>query len=125
MVIKRTFPFMRECGIKMPGGVMEGFWAGKNVFITGHTGFKGMWLCRMLLLAGARVRGYGLEAPTAEGRALQAKSGILSEVRGIRGDVRDRESLLAAMKDSRPEIVFHLAAQPLVSEGYRDPVTTY
>lgn len=104
---------------------MEGFWEGKKVFITGHTGFKGMWLCRMLLLSGAEVCGYALEAPTAEGKALLANSGVLAEVKGIRGDVRDGEKLLAAMKEARPEVVFHLAAQPLVLEGYRDPVTTY
>ncbi len=109
----------------MMGKAMENFWQGKRVFITGHTGFKGMWLCRMLLLAGAEVCGYALEAPTAEGRALLAKSGVLSEVLGIQGDVRDGKKLLAAMKEARPEIVFHLAAQPLVLEGYRDPVTTY
>lgn len=104
---------------------MLDFYRGRRVFITGHTGFKGMWLCRMLLLAGAEVCGYALEAPTAEGRALLAKSGALAEVKGTQGDVRDREKLITAMKESRPEVVFHLAAQPLVLEGYRDPVTTY
>lgn len=104
---------------------MLDFYRGRRVFVTGHTGFKGMWLCRMLVLAGAEVWGYALEAPTAEGRALLESSGILAEVRGIQGDVRDREKLLTAMKEARPEIVFHLAAQPLVLESYRDPVTTY
>lgn len=104
---------------------MLDFYRGRRVFVTGHTGFKGMWLCRMLVLAGAEVWGYALEAPTAEGRALLASSGMLAEVRGIQGDVRDREKLFTTMKEAHPEIVFHMAAQPLVLESYRDPVTTY
>lgn len=104
---------------------MLDFYRGRRVFVTGHTGFKGMWLCRILVLAGAEVCGYALEAPTAEGKALLASSGLLAEVKGIRGDIRDREKLLAAMKEFLPEVVFHLAAQPLVLESYRDPVTTY
>lgn len=104
---------------------MLDFYRGRRVFMTGHTGFKGMWLCRMLLLAGAEVCGYALEAPTAEGRALLKNSNVLSGIVDVRGDVRDRDRIISAMKDFHPEIVFHLAAQPLVLESYRDPVTTY
>ena len=104
---------------------MLDFYRGRRVFMTGHTGFKGMWLCRMLLLAGAEVCGYALEAPTAEGRALLKNSNVLSGIVDVCGDVRDRDRIISAMKDFRPEIVFHLAAQPLVLESYRDPVTTY
>ncbi len=104
---------------------MLDFYRGRRVFVTGHTGFKGMWLCRMLLLAGAEVCGYALEAPTVEGRELLKHSNMLSGVEDIRGDVRDRDKLISAMKEFGPEIVLHLAAQPLVLESYRDPVTTY
>ncbi len=104
---------------------MLDFYRGRRVFVTGHTGFKGMWLCRMLVLAGAEVCGYALEAPTAEGRALLKNSNVLSGIIDVRGDVRDRDRIISAMKDFHPEIVFHLAAQPLVLESYRDPVTTY
>ena len=100
-----------------------GFYKGKNVFVTGHTGFKGSWLCRALTLAGANVTGYALEPPTDP--SLFDICGIGRDVAGTRGDVRDFESLKKASRAARPEIVFHLAAQPIVSVGYRCPRETF
>ncbi len=98
------------------------FFRGRRVFLTGHTGFKGSWLCRILLLAGAEVTGYSLEPPTQPN--LFSLAG-LEDVRTVTGDVRDPERLKAAFDEARPEIVLHLAAQPLVRESYRDPRGTY
>ncbi len=95
---------------------------GRRVFLTGHTGFKGSWLCRILLLAGAEVTGYSLERPTQPN--LFSLAG-LEDVRTVIGDVRDPDRLKAAFDEARPEIVLHLAAQPLVRESYRDPRGTY
>lgn len=98
------------------------FYRGKRVFITGHTGFKGSWLCRILLDAGAEVTGYSLALPTQLNLFSQAG---LEDVHTVMGDVRDFTSLLRAFDDAQPEIVLHLAAQPIVRESYRDPRTTY
>ncbi len=98
------------------------FYRGRRVFLTGHTGFKGSWLCRILLLAGAEVTGYSLEPPTQPN--LFSLAG-LEGVRTVIGDVRDYAKLKAAFDEARPEIVLHLAAQPLVRESYRDPRGTY
>ena len=98
---------------------------GKRVFLTGHTGFKGMWLAKILTLARAEVTGYALDPPTAEGARVLAECGALEAMCSVRGDVRDREALSAAFRRARPEIVFHLAAQPIVLESYRDPAGTY
>ncbi len=98
------------------------FFRGRRVFLTGHTGFKGSWLCRILLLAGAEVTGYSLEPPTQPN--LFSLAG-LEDVRTVIGDVRDPDRLKAAFDEVRPEIVLHLAAQPLVRESYRDPRGTY
>lgn len=99
------------------------FYKGKKVFITGHTGFKGAWLCKILVNAGAIVTGYSLEPPTSPSlfEIAQIESGICS----IHGDVRDYVSLKAAFDKARPEIVIHLAAQPIVREGYKNPAYTY
>lgn len=99
------------------------FYKGKRVFITGHTGFKGAWLCRILTLAGANVTGYSLEPPTTP--SLFALTGIEKEVHSITGDVRNLDSLSSSMQEAKPDLVFHLAAQPIVRESYRDPVGTY
>ena len=99
------------------------FYAGKRVFVTGHTGFKGSWLCKMLVLAGAQVTGYSLEPPTEP--SLFRISGIEKEVHSVIGDIRDLSALKAAFDQAQPEIVFHLAAQPIVRDSYDDPVYTY
>lgn len=101
-----------------------GFWAGKRVFLTGHTGFKGAWLCLLLNRLGARVAGYAL-APESEPNlfGLAGTEAILSDHRIA--DIRDAAALEAAMIASGADVVFHLAAQSLVGEGYRRPVETY
>lgn len=102
---------------------LEGFYRGKRVLVTGHTGFKGSWLCRILTLAGARVTGYGLEAPTDP--SLFEIAGLEESVESVIGDVRDLKGMLGVFERVRPEIVFHLAAQPIVRDSYKDPVYTY
>lgn len=101
---------------------MLDFYKGKRVFVTGHTGFKGSWLSMMLLLAGAEVTGYALP-PTEPG--LFKIIGLKQRMRSVQGDVRDIDSLQRAFECAQPEIVFHLAAQPIVRESYRDPAGTY
>lgn len=101
------------------------FYKGKRVFLTGHTGFKGMWLTLLLLRAGAEVTGFSLDAPTAGGAETLKRLGILNEMCDVRGDVRDGAVLSRAFRAARPEIVFHLAAQPIVRESYRQPVSTF
>lgn len=101
------------------------FYSGKNVLVTGHTGFKGTWLCKMLLMAGARVIGYALSSPTEEGAKVFAVSGIKDSIIDVIGDIRDYNKLYDVFQKYQPEIVFHLAAQPIVLESYRDPVKTY
>lgn len=99
------------------------FYRGKRVFVTGHTGFKGSWLCRILVDAGAEVTGYAL-LPNTEPN-LYHLSDLESSMHSIIGDVRDFPHLQRVFRQACPEIVFHLAAQPIVREGYRDPVGTY
>lgn len=99
------------------------FYKGKRVFVTGHTGFKGAWLCRMLSNAGAVVTGYSLPAPTEP--SLFDISGIEHDMNSVIGDIRDFESLKKAFDAARPEIVLHLAAQPIVRDSYKDPAYTY
>ena len=99
------------------------FYKGKRVFVTGHTGFKGSWMSRLLILAGADVTGYSLDPPTEP--SLFGILGLKNEMHSIHGDVRDVECLKRAVRENRPEIVFHLAAQPLVRESYRFPRETF
>lgn len=99
------------------------FYNGKKVFITGHTGFKGAWLCRMLINAGAEVTGYSLNPPTVP--SLFDIAEIANDIHSIIGDIRDFASLKAAFDLAQPEIVLHLAAQPIVRDSYKDPVYTY
>lgn len=98
------------------------FYSGKRVFVTGHTGFKGSWLCRLLINAGAEVTGYALEA---ERVSLFRLAGLTEDMTSVIGDVRNYQQLKAAFDRAQPEIVFHLAAQPIVREGYRNPACTY
>lgn len=105
------------------GEFMLDWYKGKRVFITGHTGFKGTWLSRMLLMAGADVTGYALDPPAAEN--IFEMTGTGESMTDIRGDVRDGEAVMKAMTEAKPDVVFHLAAQPLVRVSYREPVQTY
>jgi CDP-glucose 4,6-dehydratase len=99
------------------------FWRGRRVFVTGHTGFKGAWLSMMLSRLCAQATGYALAPPTRPN--LFALAGIGEVIDDHRGDVRDLDSLTRAMAAARPEIVIHLAAQPLVRRSYFDPVETF
>lgn len=99
------------------------FYKGKNIFITGHTGFKGSWLCKILSLAGANVTGYALTPPTTP--SLFEIAEIERDITSVIGDIRDYNALKQAFDSSKPEIVLHLAAQPIVIEGYRSPSYTY
>jgi CDP-glucose 4,6-dehydratase len=99
------------------------FFRGRRVFITGHTGFKGSWLTLWLLRRGAIVSGYSLEAPTSP--SLFETLGLIAEIQPFSGDVRDAQYLASVLKSEQPEIVFHLAAQPLVRRGYQYPKETF
>lgn len=99
------------------------FYRGKRIFITGHTGFKGSWMCRVLAHCGAEVTGYSLACATTP--SLFEMAEIADGMHSVIGDVRDLGAMRACMERAEPEIVFHLAAQPLVRESYRDPRTTY
>ncbi len=99
------------------------FFRGKRVLVTGHTGFKGSWLSEILLLAGAEVTGYAASPPTDP--ALFFMLGLKDRMRSIHGDVRSFDDLMHAVEQARPEIVFHLAAQPLVRDSYRIPRETF
>ena len=99
------------------------FYKGKKVLITGHTGFKGTWLCKILVNAGAEVTGYSLEAPTTPN--LFSLAGLENNMNSVIGDIRDFKHLYVVFDATRPEIVFHLAAQPIVRESYKNPRYTY
>lgn len=108
----------------MGQGMMELTWfKNKKVLITGHTGFKGTWLCRILAEAGAQVTGYALKPPTEPN--LFTICGVADQIHSITGDVRNLSHLQMVFREAQPEIVIHLAAQPLVRESYRNPVDTY
>ena len=98
-------------------------WQGKRVFLTGHTGFKGGWLSLWLASKGATVRGYALDPNTTPNLFTEAKIG--AHVEDIRGDIRDAAHIESSLHDFAPEVVFHLAAQPLVRYSYVDPIGTY
>lgn len=94
----------------------------RKVFVTGHTGFKGAWLCRLLKNAGAEITGYALKA---EDQSLFQIAGIEENIHSVIGDIRDYKRLKEIFDEAQPEIVLHLAAQPIVREGYKNPVYTY
>ena len=98
-------------------------WRGKRVFLTGHTGFKGGWLAVWLASKGAIVRGYALDPPTSPSLFEAAKIGDLGE--DLRGDIRDAAGIERALTAFAPEVVFHMAAQPLVRYSYQDPIGTF
>ena len=104
-------------------GLDMAFYLGKRVLVTGHTGFKGSWLCRMLVNAGSDVTGYSLEPPTDPN--LFKLAGLEGRMASIIGDIRDLDHLKAVFEAFQPEIVFHLAAQPIVRDSYKDPRYTY
>lgn len=103
---------------------LQKIYEGKHVFVTGHTGFKGAWLCILLKQLGARITGYALDPPTRPslyeitlGKGVIEKSEI--------ADIRNYNTLLEALNNANPDIVIHMAAQPLVRESYKNPVDTY
>ena len=99
------------------------FYNNRKILVTGHTGFKGTWLCRMLINAGAIVTGYSLQPPTQPN--LFSLADVESNMKSVIGDVRDFEYLQNVFAEAQPEIVFHLAAQPIVRKSYREPRYTY
>ena len=99
------------------------FYRGKRVLVTGHTGFKGSWMCVTLLRAGAEVIGYS--TCSKPGPRLFDLCGAEKQITHIKGDVRDLPRLLEVFQAYAPEVVIHMAAQPIVRESYRDPVGTY
>lgn len=101
--------------------LFDGIYKDKTVLVTGHTGFKGSWLVYWLKKMGAEVIGYALEAPTEPNHIALIDLDIIS----ITGDIRDRNKLNSVMEQYKPDIVFHLAAQPLVGLSYENPVETY
>lgn len=102
---------------------IQEFYRGKRVFVTGHTGFKGSWLCLWLSEMGAEVTGYALEPPTKPSLFVGAR--VADLIKSIIGDIRDFDSLKRALYAAEPEIVIHMAAQPLVRLSYKEPVLTY
>ncbi len=99
------------------------FYRGKKVLVTGHTGFKGAWMCMLLVQAGAQVTGYALKPPTEP--SVFALCGIENKINSVTGDIRDLAHLQQVFDETEPEIVIHMAAQPIVRESYRNPVYTY
>ena len=118
----------KKCALEDMGGLIYkmddlSFYYKKKVFVTGHTGFKGSWLCKLLVNLGADVTGYSLEPPTSPSLFNIAK--LKNDVNSIIGDIRDYKCLKTAFDTAKPEIVFHLAAQPIVRDSYKNPVYTY
>lgn len=102
---------------------LEEFYRGKNVLVTGHTGFKGAWMCEVLLNFGAEVTGYALDAPTTPNLYEILK--LDNRINSIRGDIRNLNDLKKTFIATKPDIVIHMAAQPIVRESYKNPVHTY
>lgn len=107
----------------MKSNELKVFYSGKRVFITGHTGFKGAWLCKILTMLGADVYGYSLPAPTSP--SIFELINVDGFVNSTIGDIRDFDKLKSSMEEAKPEYVFHLAAQPIVRESYKTPRETF
>ena len=103
--------------------INKNFWRGKKVLITGHTGFKGSWLSLWLQSLGAEVVGVSLDVPTTP--SLYEQANVSENMISLREDIRDVVAIRKIFQDYLPEVVFHLAAQPLVRLSYREPVETY
>lgn len=99
------------------------FWSGKRVYLTGHTGFKGSWLSLWLAEMGAIVKGYSLIPPTKPNLFEEAK--VAEKIESQIGDIRDLETLKVSMSEFNPDILIHMAAQPLVRLSYKEPLETY
>lgn len=110
---------MESVGLRMD----PRFWKNKRVFLTGHTGFKGSWMSLWLSRMGARVCGYALPPPTKP--SLFAEARVASHLKSVIADVRDLPRLKRELRAFKPDIVIHMAAQPIVRQSYADPVTTY
>ena len=102
---------------------LKDFYSGKKVLVTGHTGFKGSWLCLLLSKLGADVVGYSLDVPTKP--SLFELCDIRNNITHYEGDIRDLDTLMKVFESERPEIVIHMAAQPIVRDSYKMPVYTY
>ncbi|TLP60300.1 CDP-glucose 4,6-dehydratase [Parasedimentitalea maritima] len=102
-------------------------WAGRRVFLSGHTGFKGTWMCLALLQMGAKVTGFALDPDTTSpaGQSFYDAMGVADKITDVRGDVTDASALTDAMAKAAPEVVLHFAAQPLVRRGYAEPAATF
>jgi CDP-glucose 4,6-dehydratase len=100
-----------------------GFWEGKRVLLTGHTGFKGSWLSLWLQQMRAELAGYALQPPTQPN--LFERADVAAGMNSVLGDIRDFERLRAIVASTQPEIVIHMAAQPLVRRSYANPIETY
>ena len=121
--VARGIPPGRQASLRKDKTMNLDFYRGKRVLLTGHTGFKGSWMSVMLVNAGASVAGFST-CSKKETRLFDL-CGVRDQITHIRGDVRDLAALEAVFRDFEPEIVIHMAAQPLVRESYADPVTTY
>lgn len=114
---------MEDLGVKL-ASVTPSFWQGKHVFLTGHTGFKGSWLALWLSSMGARVTGYAL-APNTQPNLFEILSIENQIYESHIADIRDLDKLQQAIKKAQPDILIHMAAQPLVRYSYENPVETY
>jgi len=112
----------RQCPLESME-ISSSFWQGKKIFLTGHTGFKGGWLSLWLQQLGSEVTGYALQPPTKP--SLFEVANVAQGMTSVIGDIRDGQALANAMRDFSPDIVIHMAAQPLVRYSYLDPVETY